>query len=171
MLISRRRFLHHIGWLAAATAARGIDADHAASQPPQLLDTRALARFVDPLPIPAVAKPSGQRSIPADPPVQALFYRMVMRQFQARVHRDMPPTTFWGYNGSCPGPTIEARRGMPLLVEWMNDLPRQHLFPIDHSLNGAEAGKPEVRTVVHLHGGRTPPSSDGYPEDWFVTGQ
>jgi spore coat protein A len=83
----------------------------------------------------------------------------------------MPPTTFWGYGTSCPGPTLEAREGKPILVEWVNQLPRQHLFPIDHTLHGAEADKPEVRTVVHLHGGRTCPESDGYPEDWFVSGQ
>ena len=44
-------------------------------------------------------------------------------------------------------------------------------LPIDHSLHGAESDKPLVRTVVHLHGGRTGSESDGYPEDWFVPGQ
>ena len=171
MLITRRRFLQHMSWLAAATAARGMHNEHASGQPAHLLDTRSLAHFVDPLPIPAVVKAVERRSIPADPPVQAPFCRIVMRQFQAKVHRDIPQTTFWGYNGSCPGPTIEARRGVPLLVEWINELPRQHIFPIDHSLHGAGADKPEVRTVVHLHGGRTPPESDGYPEDWFVAGR
>ena len=82
----------------------------------------------------------------------------------------MPPTTFWGYEGSCPGPTFTARRGQPLLVEWANELPHQHLFPIDHTLHGAEGDEPEVRTVVHLHGGRTGPESDGYPESWVTPG-
>lgn len=94
-----------------------------------------------------------------------------MRQFQTKVHRDVPPTSFWGYGGSCPGLTIEARSGKPILVEWANELPSQHIFPVDHTIHGAEAGNPEVRTVVHLHGGRTPPESDGYPEDWFVLGK
>ena len=93
-----------------------------------------------------------------------------MRQFQAKVHRDVPPTTFWGYNASCPGPTIEARYGRKVLVEWANELPRNHLLPIDHTLHGAEVEKPEVRTVVHLHGGKTRPEHDGYPEDWFAPG-
>ena len=30
---------------------------------------------------------------------------------------------------------------------------------------------PEVRGVVHLHGGKTPPESDGYPEDWYAPGR
>src|SRR6202012_3164499 len=69
------------------------------------------------------------------------------------------------------GPTFEVRRGEPILVEWANELPQRHFLPIDHTLHGAEAEKPEVRTVVHLHGGRTGPESDGYPENWFVPGQ
>ena len=56
-------------------------------------------------------------------------------------------------------------------MEWVNELPQQHFLPIDHTLHGAETDKPEVRTVVHLHGGKTPPDSDGYPEDWFAPGK
>jgi spore coat protein A len=160
-----------MSWLTAATAARGGHIMQPAAAPPQLLNTRALTPFVDPLPIPAIAKQAGLRLSPANPTNQIPFYRIAMRQFEAKPHRDMSPTTFWGYNASCPGPTIEARSGEPLLVEWVNELPRQHFLPIDHTLHGAEADKPEVRTVVHLHGGRTGPESDGYPEDWFVPGQ
>jgi spore coat protein A len=169
--ITRRRFLHQLGWLTAATAAHGAHIEPSSGVSPQLLDTRALARFVDPLPIPALAKRTGLRPSPADPASQVPYYRIAMRQFQAKVHRDVPPTTFWGYNASCPGPTLEARCGEPLMVEWVNELPHRHFLPIDHTLHGAEADKPEVRTVVHLHGGRTGPESDGYPEDWFVAGQ
>lgn len=154
-----------------ATAAEGAHIMQPAGAPPQLLDTRALRHFVDPLPIPAMAKPSGLGSDPTNPASKIPYYRITMTQFQTKVHRDVPPTTFWGYNASCPGPTFETRRGEPLLVEWVNGLPHQHLLPIDHTLHGAEADKPEVRAVVHLHGGRTAPESDGYPEDWFVPGQ
>jgi spore coat protein A, manganese oxidase len=167
----RRRFLQQMSCLAATMAAKRAPMRQAAGQPAQLLNTRALARFVDPLPVPQVVKSTGLRPSPADPSAQIPYYRIAMQQFQAKVHRDVPATTFWGYNASCPGPTLEARRGQPLLVEWANELPHQHFLPIDHTLHGAEADKPEVRTVVHLHGGRTGPESDGYPEDWFVSGQ
>ena len=169
MRTTRRRFLQQMSWLTAATAAHGAHIMQPAAAA-RLLDTRALAHFVDPLPIPALAKPAGLRPSPANPARQVPWYHIAMRQFQAKVHRDIVPTTFWGYNASCPGPIIEVRSGEPLLVEWANELPRQHFLPIDHTLHGAEADKPEVRTVVHLHGGRTGPESDGYPEDWFVTG-
>jgi spore coat protein A len=168
---TRRRFLQQMTSLMVATAARGDGMAQSTALATQLLDTRPLAHFVDRLPIPPVAKPSGLRQSPADSALRIPNYRVAMRQFQAKVHRDVPSTTFWGYNGSCPGPTIETRCGEPIVVEWVNELPHQHFLPIDHTLHGAEAGKPEVRTVVHLHGGRTGPESDGYPEDWFAPGQ
>jgi len=171
MPITRRYFLEQMGWLTAATATQSAHVMQPASAAPQLLDTRALARFVDPLPIPAVVKPVGTKPSPADPSQQIAYYRIVMQQFQTKVHRDVPPTTFWGYDASCPGPTIEARHGQPILVEWVNQLPRQHLFAIDHTLHGAESDKPDVRTIVHLHGGRTGPESDGYPIDWYTAGK
>ena len=76
-----------------------------------------------------------------------------------------------GLRRICPGPVFDVRKGQALSVEWVNELPQQHFLPIDHTLHGAEAGKPQVRTVVHLHGARVPPESDGYPEHWIVPGQ
>ena len=172
---TRRRFIEQMGWFTAASAlapmANSAQVMEAAVAVPQLLDTRSLARFVDPLPRPVLVAPAGIKPSPADATMQVPYYRIVMRQFQAKVHRDIPSTTLWGYGSSCPGPTFEVREGKPILVEWVNDLPRRHLFAVDHALHGAEADKPEVRTVVHLHGGKTPPESDGYPEHWFVSGQ
>jgi spore coat protein A len=136
-----------------------------------LLDTNALARYVTPLPIPGILPKTGMRASPVHPTSRIPFYHVPMRQFRAKVHRDMPATTLWGYGSTCPGPTFEVRSGQPILVEWANELPQRHFLPIDHTLHGAEADKPQVRTVVHLHGGRTPPDSDGYPEDWFVPGK
>ena len=56
-------------------------------------------------------------------------------------------------------------------IEWANELPARHFLPIDHHLHGAEADKPEVRAVTHVHGAKVPPESDGYPEDWYVPGK
>ena len=58
-----------------------------------------------------------------------------------------------------------------VLVEWANELPAAHFLPIDHTIHGAEADKPEVRTVIHLHGAKAPPESDGYPENWYMPGK
>ena len=124
------------------------------------LSPLALTKYVDALPIPERARPVKQGS-----------YRVVMREFQAKIHRDLPPTTFWGYNGASPGPTFDVRSGEAVTVEWVNDLPSKHMFAVDNALHGAGSDVPEVRTVVHLHGGRVPPGSDGNPENWFVRGQ
>ena len=174
MRTSRRFFLQQMGWLSAGTAwaahAYKHDMPRGVSAEP-LLDTNALARFVDPLVRPEILRPSTYGPSPSDPQKKVPYYRVAMLQFEAKVHRDVAPTTFWGYNASCPGPTIEARGDQPVLVEWCNELPTRHLLPIDHALHGAEKDKPEVRTVVHLHGGRTGSESDGYPESWLAPGQ
>jgi spore coat protein A len=135
------------------------------------MDPNRLKPFVDPLPLPAVMTSSGTRPDPDDATRQLPFYRVAMEQIHQKVHRDLPPTRMWGFNGSMPGPIFETRSGQGLIVEWMNRLPAKHFLPIDHTLCGAEKDQPEVRCVVHLHGGRTPAKSDGYPEDWVVPGK
>ncbi len=94
-----------------------------------------------------------------------------MREIKTSVHRHLPLTRFWAYGSSVPGPVIETRSGEGFFVDWPNQLPQQHFLPIDHTLMGAEKDKPEVRTVVHLHGAKAPPESDGYPEEWYVPGK
>jgi spore coat protein A len=94
-----------------------------------------------------------------------------MAEVPAKIHRDVPATRFWGYAGSFPGPTIEARANQGVLVEWVNQLPTRHFLPIDHTLCGAGKDRPDVRAVTHVHGAKAPPESDGYPEDWTTPGQ
>ncbi|HEX3702276.1 MAG TPA: multicopper oxidase domain-containing protein, partial [Vicinamibacterales bacterium] len=132
-----------------------------------MLRADSLAPFVDPLAIPSVARPSSVRHAPvADTP----HYRIAMRAVSARVHRSLPPTAFWSFGSTFPGPTIEARRGCGLFVEWINNLPARHFLPIDHTIHGAEAGTPDVRAVVHVHGANVRPEDDGYPDDWYLPG-
>jgi spore coat protein A len=169
--ISRRTFLHHSGLLAA-----GFAADQSLPKKTQviarpLLELSSLARFVDPLPIPAVVHPKGIRPSPDDVSRKIPYYRLAMRQFTTNVHRDLRPTAMWGFEGSSPGPTFETRSGEDLLVEWANELPLRHFPPIDHTVHGAERDKPAVRVVTHLHGAKTPANADGYPERWYVPGK
>ncbi len=131
---------------------------------PKLINPDSLTPFVDALPVPVVAKAKGRHK--GKP-----LYRIAVRECFLPVHRDVPATRFWGYGGTVPGPTIEARSGEEIFVEWPNELPARHFLPIDHNLMGAEANQPEVRTVVHVHGAKAAPESDGYPEDWYGAGQ
>ncbi len=127
---------------------------------PKLLDPSRLTPFVDPLPVPEVLRPKA-----------GALLRIAMRESTQRLHSDLPPTRLWTYGNTMPGPTIEARSGEVVHVEWGNNLPQHHFLPIDHHVCGAELDKPEVRGVVHVHGARVPPTDDGYPTDWFVPGQ
>jgi spore coat protein A len=130
-----------------------------------------LARFVDPLPVPRALKPLGTRPHPHDRHQQIPFYRALMTEAAVTVHRDVPLTRAWTYEASFPGPTIEARSGQPILIEWINALPLTHFLPVDHTLSGAGRDRPAVRAIVHLHGGKVPPESNGYPEDWITPGK
>ncbi|MEV5573421.1 multicopper oxidase family protein [Spirillospora sp. NPDC052269] len=90
-----------------------------------------------PLPLPAVLKPTGTAN-------GIDRYEITQQEATAEILPGVK-TPLWTYNGTFPGPTIEARRGRPVTVRHRNELP--------------------VPTVVHLHGGRTPAASDGYPTD------
>lgn len=121
-----------------------------------------LEKFVDPLPRLSVLEPKRKTK-------DGVHYEITMEQFRAKVHRDLPATTLWGYNGQFPGPMIEANRDEPVHVTWLNHLPSQHLLPVDLSIHGLDR-LPIVRTVVHLHGIETKPDSDGHPEAWYTSG-
>jgi hypothetical protein len=44
---------------------------------------------------------------------------------------------------------LKREAAIGVLVEWVNALPEKHFLPIDHTLHGAGADQPEVRTAVH----------------------
>jgi spore coat protein A len=149
----------------------GFSVNKLPSTQPTTLDPDRLTPWVDPLPISPLAEPSGMRRSPEDPSQQLAYYRLSMRTIESKIHRDLPATRMWGFGNSSPGPTFDVRSHQGILVEWVNELPHKHFLPIDHTLHGAEATLPEVRSVIHLHGGKTPPDSDGYPEHWYVPGK
>lgn len=170
-MITRRSFLGQSVLTAAATIApTSFSVSHSPLTATPNLDPNTLTRFVDPLPIPPIAQPIERRSSPENSQEQVPFFRVTMREIDTKLHRDLPATKMWAFGGSVPGALFDIRSGQGLLVEWANALPSKHFLPIDHNLHGAEKGTPDVRGVVHLHGGRTPPESDGYPEDWYLPG-
>lgn len=181
---SRRTFLERAaasGLLIASGQALGLPPDSALQRnedkmphPPlstaePQLNALSLPGFVDPLPVPDVVRPvNGRLSI-------------TMREVRTALHRNLPPAKLWIYVAGDGrherlqdhplSPVIELRSGSPAQIEWINLLPRQHLFTIDHSLHGCGRDIPDVRAVVHVHGARVPAKDDGYPDDWFVAGQ
>lgn len=161
---TRREFLMLCASSLPAFAAKDAMAIGTPPPPPvQVHSPSGIQRFIDALPRPAVIRPQDVRG-------GIDRYRIRMVQFERRLHSELPPARLWGYEGSHPGPIIEARSGRTVEVEWRNDLPQQHLFRIDRSLHAAAAPTSAVRTVPHLHGAQTDSRSDGLPENWFTPG-
>lgn len=172
MSLNRRVFLKQSASVAGMLALPGkIQQRRQEKIARPALDPNTLAKYVDPLPILPVARPSAKRPVPGHSSLRVPYFRLAMREFSSQVHRDLKPTRFWGFGGTSPGPTFETRSGEGLLIEWANELPGAHFLPIDHGIHGAEESMPDVRTVIHLHGAKVPPEGDGYPENWYVPGK
>jgi len=140
-----------------------------------------LTPFVDRLPIP-------RRLIAAEHDGRLTVH---LRAGRHQFHRDLPVSDIWGFEGTVPGPTIEAERGQPVTVDWRNEL--EGPFPVTDTvaptaaaadgvpaqcLPGLSGGEPNRQTaaltghtVVHLHGGLTPAVFDGWAENLFAPGQ
>ncbi|WP_229334963.1 multicopper oxidase domain-containing protein [Streptomyces flavotricini] len=113
--------------------------------------TPPLTKFVDPLPTPPTAI--------ADPSVHpgADYHEITMRQGSWRFHRDLGPSTVWGYWAAHPqdpgkaigmghlGPTISVNKDHPTVVKYRNDLPTTHLFPF--VIDGIRNGNPQLTPV------------------------
>ncbi|HEY6738325.1 MAG TPA: multicopper oxidase family protein [Actinopolymorphaceae bacterium] len=141
MTLSRRRMLGLVGagtlaGVAAATVPGCSLLGSGTPQPTLLPSTAPLPKaFSVPLPVPPVARPAR-----TDPTTD--YYELTQRPARSRILPGLE-TPIWGYDGRFPGPTIRASRGRRTVVRVVNEL--------------------TVPTVTHLHGGRTPPDSDGYP--------
>lgn len=96
--------------------------------------------FVWPLRIPPVLSPVRSTA-------NADHYEIIQRIDRAELIPGWE-SEVWTYGGSFPGPTILSERNRRVIVSHNNELP--------------------VPTVVHLHGGVTPPEHDGYPTDLLV---
>ena len=100
----------------------------------------AVRAFHVPLPIPPVLKP-----VRSD--TEADYYEITQKPGIAHILPGLS-TPIWGYNGIFPGPTIEAKSGRKVIVRQINELP--------------------VPVSTHLHGGITPPESDGHAMDFIL---
>jgi spore coat protein A len=136
------------------------------------LCTVELTPFVDPLPIPPLAVPTaGQIGGVAT-------YDIEIREVSQKLHRDLPPTRVWGYDGMYPGPTILAFKDRPVTVNWINDLRDSlgnlrttHYLPVDTCVHGPDMEGATARVVSHLHGGHVPAAVDGYPTATILPGE
>ena len=143
--ISRREFFA-IGAGAAAGAALAGSGMGTLFTKKALAATPALTPFLDELPIPPVLSGANQ----------SLRIAATTQNF----HPALPPTPVWGYEGGgysgYLGPTIEAVKGTPTSVSYLNDLPLEHLLEQEPSVG-------QTRILTHLHGGHISDAADGNP--------
>jgi spore coat protein A, manganese oxidase len=148
MAITRKEFLK-LG-VVAGGAGLALSSGISASMPRGNATTgnllRSAARLPKPfrvsLPVPAVLEPV--RSDDDADHSDADHYEITQKVGKAEILPGLQ-TEVWGYDGIFPGPTVESRSGKKIIVRQRNELP--------------------VPVSTHLHGGRTPPKSDGYPTD------
>ncbi len=170
-MLSRRNFLK----LGAATGA-GLVLSHymprVNSKAYALSQSANLQKFVQPLrgvgDIP-VAASDGTRTWGS---VTATHYTIDVGQFEDQLHPDLPnPTRLWGFgqggNFKHLGGIIAAKRDEPVQITFRNNLPADHILPIDRTIMGAEEVMGDDRADVHLHGGYVPWISDGGPHAWW----
>jgi spore coat protein A len=115
----------------------------------------------------------------AAPVTGVAHYSFRIGQFTDQLHPALGPTALWGYSpalalgeGAYPtrhlGGIIVAQKNVPIQLTFTNNLPNQHILPVDVSpffSDGADVS----RASTHLHGGFVPWLSDGGPMSWFST--
>ncbi|HEY3419598.1 MAG TPA: multicopper oxidase [Methanomassiliicoccales archaeon] len=129
------------------------------------------------------------------------YYTIIASQFSEQIlPTGYPKTTVWGYGGNCkdpltgaflgfvrnsPGPTIEATRGTPVNVAWVNGIYTKYMFATDPTVDwtnpnnmvtpttpfnafppGYAQAQYPVTIATHLHGGETSAKYDGGPFNW-----
>jgi spore coat protein A, manganese oxidase len=167
------------------------------------LDPKLIPKFASQLVIPPVYKPKKLKN-PETGNVISHSYTVSIKSFEQQLlPPGFPKTEVWGYEGtvidpssgatinnfqSTPGATFEAIRGIPINVQWINNITSRHPLPVDPTLHWADpnnlgmvmpddvppfppglslAQKP-VAIVTHLHGGENNSIFDGHPDAWFT---
>jgi FtsP/CotA-like multicopper oxidase with cupredoxin domain len=88
----------------------------------------------------------------------AVSFDSTGRTYAAGTRRSLPPSVIYGFNGTFPGPMINAEYGKPVLVRFINRLDENPL-----GLDRQDFGAPDLSFLTHLHNGHTAPESDGNP--------
>jgi FtsP/CotA-like multicopper oxidase with cupredoxin domain len=168
-MISRRNFLKLTGAGAAAmyaaTRTRFSWGAKALSNSANLMKFIQPLRKVGEIPIAApdtVPQPWWQPGVK--------HYTIDIGQYEDQLHPDLPnPTRLFGFgqegNFKHLGGIIAAKRDTPVQITFRNNLPGNHILPIDRTIMGADLG--DDRVDVHLHGGFVPWISDGGPHAWW----
>jgi len=172
-----------------------------AAVPPGIMDPMSIPKWMNqvsgppPVYVPTPIYENGQ--------LVSWDYRVEMTQLDQQVlPAPLPKTHVWGYSGyvkdgvtseylgliaNSPGPSFESVKGIPVNVEWVNNIQTPHMFAVDPTLHwanpngmempmedfppyppGYEEAQSPVPLVTHLHGAEVQSTSDGGPDAWFT---
>ncbi len=168
----------------------------------EVIPGTGIRKFVDPLPtLDSGYHPAGGLPVAVPDTITypgCDYYEIGLQEYAQRLHRDLPATRLRGYRqlnlGTDPtghntiappehpvhlGPVIVARRGRPVRVKFINQLPTgqagELFLPVDLSIDGAGRGPldgpapyPQNRAVLHLAGAQTGWISAGTPWQWIT---
>jgi len=95
----------------------------------------------------------------------AVSFDASRKRFPAGTVRRLPASTIYGFNGTFPGPLINAEYGKPCLVRFRNRLDENPL-----GLERQDFGSPVWQFLTHLHNAHTASESDGNPHYSEVAG-
>jgi FtsP/CotA-like multicopper oxidase with cupredoxin domain len=175
-----RRDLFRMGLLTSAgylIAKRGLSSRASGGNP----SSPPTSAFIEPLPIMPVMEPvsslSPQWTVEPNtaggegrtrphqatdrfPPAE--LYVIEQRETSVSMSPDLPTQLIWCFNGITPGPTYIGHYGKPILVRNFNNLP---------NVNADNSGFGFPSVTTHVHNGHTPSESDGFPCDFFESGQ
>jgi len=159
----------------------------------------SIPKYVDRLPVFAGNRVDGTKNLVVT--MREFTQRVLPSSVYEGLEEPFDVGTFlWGYGASdgrhdfdamFPAVTIEAKRGTPTVVRYVNKLgtpttpPRlQETMTIDQTLHWANPlGIPHhdprrmdpyfgpAPAVVHLHGAEVPSAFDGFPSAWFTPGK
>jgi spore coat protein A, manganese oxidase len=169
----------------------------------EVLNPKKIPKFVNELVVPPIYEPDVIKNKTTGE-VISHNYNIRISQFKQQIlPKKFPMTTVWGYEGTvrdyftkkiiqnfrnAPGATFEAIRGIPINVQWINNLFGAHLLPVDPTLHwadpnnlgmimpdtippfppGLQKAQMPIPTVTHLHGGENHSIFDGHPDAWFT---
>lgn len=127
------------------------------------------------------------------PPLDPWRVSLKLQPVGAKVHGTMPPTNFWSYEGSVPGPTIVVNTGERIRVKYINQLSTaigpanipfaSYVVPdpdpdLPMLYTGNENAAKDTRldtliawTVTHLHGAPAQGDSDGWTDNMASAGE
>ncbi|SEL05673.1 multicopper oxidase family protein [Rhodococcus maanshanensis] len=169
MELSRRGFFGMAGSVAALgwLGARAASAQPGAPVPPPPLPIPDLPPPTAPSPLNFSSSPPLRRFVTDLPrlPTAPASGTLTAQSNTHTYHPDLPASTVLGYHAGILGPTLEARRGAPTTVSFVNSIDVNPLADaVDLTMHGAtEEDRTNPRTTVHLHGAPSRPDSDGHP--------